>query len=833
MVMRAGGTHAEVVRFADELERHGSAPAVVDEHGRTCTYADLASRADDVAERLGATRRLVLLEAANDLDTITSLVGAYRAGHVVLLVGADPARSAEIVTTYEPDVLVGAGGLVERRPGSAHDLHPQLRLLLSTSGSTGSPKLVRLSGEALDANARAIASYLALRPDDRSITSLPLQYCYGLSVLNSHLAAGASIVCTAASVVDPCFWAAVDQQRVTNVAGVPHTFELLDRGGFAERSHPSLRFLTQAGGRMAPGDVRRWARLGQRRGFDLFVMYGQTEATARMAYLPPDLAETHPDSVGLPVPGGSFRLEPIEGTDAGEGELVYSGPNVMLGYAQAPTDLALGRTLDELHTGDLARIGDDGLVRIVGRRKDVLKIYGLRVDLGRIRTRLADAGMAVTCGGDDEGIAIAVHDHTPVESVRAAVADVVELPAGAVAVAPLPEPPRLANGKLDGAALVAIVRSHDSETRATGTSPSALLGALLGVVDPAPEQTFVSLGGDSLTYVEASIALEDRLGHLPDAWHLRTMADLDRLDRSPSGRRATARLETGVVLRALAIVLVVGSHTGTFLVGGGAHLLFAVAGFNMARFQLRSGAWGRSLARFVVPSVLWIGGVAALTDDFDLAHALLVHGWVGGPGRWAYWFVEVLAQVLVAVAVVLRVPAVRRFEQRHPIGFPALLLVPALAVRFDLIELGSHHRPFFRPHEIAWIFILGWLAATVRTTGQRAAVSAVAVASIPGFFGNPTRELVLLTGLLLLLWVPTLPMPRIVAPLVGTVASASLYVYLTHVQVHPLVSGRSPVLGLVVSLATGVAVWCAAQPLQARLERVPARLRSRFAPLAQ
>lgn len=824
MLGRDGGTQTEVVRFAGDLARHGGAPAVFDEHGRQCSYEELAARADDVAGRLGGRRRLVLVEAANDLDTVVALVGAYRAGHVVLLTGADADRNTAIVDTYDPDVVLGGGQLVERRRGTAHELHPELRLLLSTSGSTGSPKLVRLSGAAIDANARSIAQYLALRPDDRAITSLPLQYCYGLSVLHSHLAAGASVVCTSASVVDPCFWTAVDRHGVTNLAGVPHTYELLDRDGFPERSHPSLRFLTQAGGRMAPDDVRRWVQLGQRRGFDLYVMYGQTEATARMAYLPPDLAQMHPDAVGVAVPGGSFRIEPVDGAGPGDGELVYAGPNVMLGYATGPGDLALGRTVDELRTGDLARIGDDGLVRIVGRRRDVLKVFGLRIDLARVRTVLDEHAVDATCAGDDAGIVVAVHDSSPAGEVRRLLATRTGLPEAAIAVVPLAEAPRLTHGKVDGVALVEAVRAADAASRPTlegAATVSATLGSLLGT-DPRPDDTFVSLGGDSLTYVEASVHLERHLGDLPSGWHLRTMAELDALEahRVPGVRPSRfARVETGIVLRALGIVLVVAGHTGTFHVGGGAHLLFAAAGASMARFQLRSGRWRRSIARMAVPAMVWIGGVAALTEDFDLAHALLVHGWVGGRGRWAYWFVEVLAQVLVVVAVTMRIPVVRRAERRWPFAFPMALLVPALAVRFDLVDLGDHHRPFFRPHEIAWLFLLGWATASARTTWHRAAVSAVALASVPGFFGNGTREAVVLSGLLLLLWVPTLPVPRLLSPAVAAIAGASLHVYLTHVQVHPLVSGRWPAAGLVLSLAFGVGAWRLSIPLQRRLER--------------
>lgn len=825
---RGAGTGVGI-GFVDELAGCGTAVAVVDVDGTPCTYAELSHRADEAAARLGTRRRLVLVEAARDLDTIAWYLGALRGGHVVLLTAPDGDRSDGLVDVYDPDAVVGRVAertcLVERRPGSAHQLHPELALLLSTSGSTGSPKLVRLSHANLDANARAIAASLQLRADDRAVTSLPLQYCYGLSVLHSHLAVGASVACTSASVVDPCFWGAVDRHGVTNLAGVPHTFDLLERSGFPHRRHPSLRLLTQAGGRMAPDAVRRWAELGRVAGFDLVVMYGQTEATARMAYLPAALAATCPDAVGVPVPGGSFRLEAVDGAAPDEGELVYSGPNVMLGYAASPDDLGAGATLDELRTGDLARIDDDGLVRIVGRRRPFVKLFGLRIDLGRVEAVLDEHGITAEVDGDDEGITVALAAGADAPAARRLVVEHTALPFGAVAAAVVEALPRLPNGKVDRVALRAAVRAASTGAPAAAAADgvvTALLARLLGGT-PRPDDTFVSLGGDSLTYVEASIALEERLGHLPDAWHLQPVAALDRLAEAPPALSRIARVDTGVVLRAVSIVLIVASHTGTFLLGGGAHVLFAASGFNVARFQLRSGSWGRSLARVVVPSVAWIGAVAALTEDFDLAHGLLLHGWIGGRGRWAYWFVEVLVHTLVVLAVAFRVAAIRRFERHHPVALPALLLVPALAVRFDVIELGEHHRPFFQPHEIAWVFLLGWLAASARTTVQRAAVTVVAAASTVGFFGDGRREAVLLVGFALLVWVPTLPLPRFAPRLLAPLASASLYIYLTHVQVHPLVSDRWPLLGLLLSLAVGVAAWAAVQPLQRRLERGPLR----------
>ena len=812
------------VSFVAQLASHGAAVALVDHDGTEVTYGELADLVDDTASRLGSSRRLVHLVGAGDLSSVVWYLGALQAGHAVLLTGPDHADAMGAV--HRPDVVVrtvgGDATVDERVRETAHDLHPDLALLLSTSGSTGSPKVVRLSHRNIDANATSIATYLGLTVADRSITTLPMHYCYGLSVLHSHLAAGAGVVLNAASVVDPCFWKAVEHRGVTNFAGVPHTFELLDRVGIEQRHLPHLRFLTQAGGRMEPETVRRFAAIGARQGWDLYVMYGQTEATARMAYLPPERASIRPEAVGVAVPGGSLRLDPLDGCGPGEGEVVYSGPNVMMGYAEGPDDLASGAETDELRTGDIGRFGDDGLLEIVGRRGDFVKPFGLRIDLGTVDGLLAEAGIDARCAGDDHGLAIGLRGGTDPTQVVALVRDRTGLPAGAVAVAAVDDFPRLVSGKIDRRTLLTDVRAHRPDVGPATPQPvdrpeasvAQVVAGILGVESVAPTDSFVSLGGDSLSYVEASIALEERLGCLPDGWHLLPVSELDDTARRP-GR--AARVETSVVLRAISIVLIVGNHAGLFLLGGGAHVLFAAAGFNFARFQLASGTWWRSVLRLAAPAVVWIGAVAALTEDFDLAHATLVHGWLGGRGRWAYWFVEVLVQVLVVLAVVLAVPAVRRFERRKRFLFPGLLLVTSFLVRFDIVDAGDHHRPFFRPHEIAWVFLLGWMAAQADTARRRGIVSAAALAAVPGFFDDPRREAVLLVGTLLLLWVPSIPVVRPLHKLVGVVAGASLYTYLTHVQVHHTVSHRSPAAGVLLSLVVGVLVWRAAEPLVRRI----------------
>ena len=282
-------------RFADAL-----AVIAGDTH---LTHRELADRVAARAQGWGPARRLVLVEGANTLGSLVAYLAAVQHGHVALVVpGGRDAPSEAIVRAYDPDIVCRAGADDVRRAETRHDLHPDLALLLSTSGSTGSPKLVRLSRDNVASNAAAIADYLDLGAGDRAITALPLHYCYGLSVLHSHLVAGrASCSPSSASSTSASGTCSPPPGR-PSFAGVPHTFELLAASRFEERELPALRHVTQAGGRLAPESVRRWAGVGRDRGWDLVVMYGQTEATARMAWLPPALADQHPGSIGIADP---------------------------------------------------------------------------------------------------------------------------------------------------------------------------------------------------------------------------------------------------------------------------------------------------------------------------------------------------------------------------------------------------------------------------------------------------------------------------------------------------------------------------------------------------
>jgi acyl-CoA synthetase (AMP-forming)/AMP-acid ligase II len=327
------------------------------------------------------------------------------------------------------------------------DVHPDLALLLTTSGSTGNPKLVRLSRSAVLANAEQIATVLGITADDVAITTLPLFYSYGMSVLHSHLLRGATVVLERTGLMQKDFWAAVTDHGVTSMAFVPYQYEMLRRLRFDPARYPALRSLTQAGGRLRTDLVTDFAQRMATTGGKLFVMYGTTEAGPRMATLPPERLDEKLGSVGPALPGGSFSVE--------DDEVVYRGPNVMMGYADTAADLAKGDELGGvLHTGDLGRLDDDGFLFITGRAKRMGKVFGVRINLDDVEKNFPVAAVA----GEDK-LQVFAEGVTEDEArgLRTKISEWLGTHHTGVVVRSIESLPLLPNGKVDYRALEALL----------------------------------------------------------------------------------------------------------------------------------------------------------------------------------------------------------------------------------------------------------------------------------------------------------------------------------------------------------------------------------------
>jgi acyl-CoA synthetase (AMP-forming)/AMP-acid ligase II len=375
--------------------------------GTALSHEELADR---VSRRTPWARRfsggMAFLGMQPSIDCVVDLLALIDAAVTTALV--DPSLERDVVHSwveaYRPELVIGLGDLdraVDVDEAAVIDNHDAI--LLATSGSTGSPKFVRLSLDNLLSNARQIASALAIEPDHRGFAHLPLFYSYGLSILTSHLIRGASVVITGSSAIRPEFWSELQQFRATSLPGVPYHFEMYRRMKLVDRDLPHLRDVTQAGGRLNPERIREFHDGLAARGIALWVMYGQTEATARISVLPADELSGNVGSVGYALPGG--RVDIAEPDGAGSGEVIYSGPNVMLGYAESRSDVGVGDVIGGcLATGDLGRIDDQGRLWITGRTKRIAKVFGTRVNLDDVERRLAGLGHTLAAVSTESGI---------------------------------------------------------------------------------------------------------------------------------------------------------------------------------------------------------------------------------------------------------------------------------------------------------------------------------------------------------------------------------------------------------------------------------------------
>ncbi len=443
----------------------------IEENGMSLTYKELISFADEVAGKISA-RSLVFSLCQNTIGSLAGYV-AFLSGHIVpLLLSAqlDQELLDYLLETYQPNFLWVpiekkmdfSGECVYEKYGYALikyidervEMDEELALLLTTSGSTGSPKLVRQSYVNIESNAQSIAQYLELDATERPITMLPMNYTYGLSVINSHLLVGATMLMTETSYAQRGFWDFFKRENATSIVGVPYTYELLKKLRFFRMELPSLRYMTQAGGKLLPELHKEFAEYAEEQGKRFYVMYGQTEATARMSYLPYEKSLEKYGSMGIAIPGGSFQLIDVDGSVIDEsyvtGELVYEGPNVTLGYAECKDDLTKGDERNGvLVTGDMAQMDEEGYYYIVGRKKRFLKIYGNRVNLDECERMIQGhfEGVECACVGNDDNMRIYVAGSCQGEDIKSFLAEKTGLHVKAFEVRQIEEIPKNDSGK--------------------------------------------------------------------------------------------------------------------------------------------------------------------------------------------------------------------------------------------------------------------------------------------------------------------------------------------------------------------------------------------------
>lgn len=849
-----------------------AAPALIGADGvldRAGLLAAMDRFEAEVRDRLGrrCPRPLVMIEAANRAGPLAAWLAALRAGWPAIPV--PPGGGGVIAAAFGPNVVVrDVPAAADHHPAwhidiaaaAALRLHPETAVLLSTSGTTGAAKLVRLSRGSIGSNARAIAGYLGVTAADRAITALPWFYSYGMSVLHVQMLAGAPLVLTGAPVTDPAFPALARAAGVTSLALVPTQMEMLD-AGWERLRPPALRYVTQAGGRLDPRLARRFAERARDEGWALYLMYGQTEAGPRMGWLPPAEALEHAGSIGRPVAGSRFRLVAPDGREiagTGEpGELVFEGPGVMQGYATAPADLAAPAGPPVLHTGDIAERLASGHLRLVGRASRFLKLHGLRIGLDEVETQLAAEGQPVLAAGSD-AIGLVLFLKGGDDAAAAALADRAArrwgLPAALVRAAPLAEVPLLASGKIDHRALAAraeALAAAQARPPAGAEPLPALLAELLRRPDPDPARSFRDQGGDSLGHLSVELHFAGLGRPLPEDWDDLPLAGLMALERVPDpaapppGTAAPrARLPADLVVRIAALCAVIALHVTDWPAAGGAWVLTLLAGASLARFQLPSlgrGEVGRMLAAMLLPILTAYYAVILATDLLwkPLPPAMFLLAANLAPAfadPEPYWFVSAYAQLMLLAALPFLHPGLRRRIAAAPFAAGLVALAGALLLAGPLLDALPYGLRQRHPLAVLELAALGWCAATAADLRQRLAVLAAALAlwrlgwpDLP-----PAILLACAAGLGAVLLRPALPVPGAVLRLAAWTGGLALFAYIAHPAVisatvrllPPLPDLPRFAIALAGSLALGWAMKAAHDAVMRRLRWPAGRVRS-------
>lgn len=433
----------------------GDKIAVLDSNHNWLSYQDIISLSEKTRDEIG-TRNVVLTLTRNDADSVGRVMALILSGNVPLIVSAaiEPHLLSDYLNLYKPQYISSPGNISSRTQWPEYEIHPELSHLLPTSGSTGSPKLVRHKYDNIEAAALNISTFFKLDENESPLLVLPLHFTMGLSVVFSHFKVGATVLVTDLPMTDPQFWKFIKEEKPTSFTGVPFSYEVLDRLRFTRMDLPFIKVLTQGGGKMPESLNRKFVEYCIEKGKQWIATYGQSEGTARMAWLPPEYALSKLGSIGIAVPNGKLSLRDENGNEITEspasGEMCYRGKNVTMGYAASIEDLAKG---DERHgflaTGDIAYRDADGFYYVKGRMGRFLKIFGNRIGLDECEEIVKKAAQCeCACSGSDELLVVYITDPEKSVIVREALVHSTHLPSNVFEIRHVDALPKNEAGKV-------------------------------------------------------------------------------------------------------------------------------------------------------------------------------------------------------------------------------------------------------------------------------------------------------------------------------------------------------------------------------------------------
>lgn len=817
---------------------------------RAISYLELNQLVDSAVIELNratsGVKQVIGLEFDLSVEAIINYIAALKAGYPVLIV--------------EPLQLASGSPLSERwlpkysyckTPTSQNnlklftngetysDIHPDLKILLSTSGTTGDPKLVRLSTENIASNASSIAEYLDITSEDVAATTLPLFYSYGLSVLNSYLSRGACIFITDRPVSDEQFWNDAKQKEVTSLALVPHQFEILKSISFDGSILPSLKYITQAGGKLGKEDVKHFHAKGKEHGWLLYVMYGQTEASPRISYVPPEKLPDASETIGIPIPGGALKLRMEDGhlteEPGAEGELVYEGPNVMLGYATDSSHLKLGKGVEFLETGDIAKVTHDGLFKIVGRKKRFIKVLGKRVSLDQIESYLDSAGIKCLASGNDLKLVLFIlkGDENAAQNL---ITKAFNLPPHGILTSHIDSPPLLPSGKIDYRALNESAEALTAKQSNGRHSSSVLkyIKTVTGNTKLSEQNSFKGAGGDSLAYLEVQLFFQEKLGYIPANWESKPIQELQdeishAIDKKLTNTKTPlSKISVDAILRTVAISAVVIQHATTYPIYGGVWILFLLMGLSFSKYQANSIFNGKAadiLKRNLIPIVplyfAIVAGYSLLKSPPHTEYFYLIGNFIpssGAPLLEPLWFVSAYTQLIVLLAVLALLPWLKPLANQRPerLALP-LLFISILLYIIETSAMSEFKISYHYERGLVNCLLLFTIGVTLARKSKEALLYSTATlllwATLQLHELNKITNIIIIACTILMLLIREVKLPSIVSKYVLRISSLSLFIYLTHQLPANLLGYRIESLaeyqGLIAALTLGSSILLA------------------------
>lgn len=409
--------------------------ALKDNEGNTITYGELAEKMVEVGQKV-LPRSIIFILCKNTIGAIIGYLAFIENEAIPLNLSSkiDEALLHNLIDTYTPaylwvpeedaekfgyEIVFSVYGYTLVKTGNAvYPVHDELQFLMTTSGSTGSPKLVRYKKGNLEANAKNVAIAFKWSEKERPVCDLGMQYTMGLNVINTHLYVGATVLLTTYNLLSGEFWNYIKTERATNFTGVPFSYDILFRLHFERMELPDLTTLSVGGGKLTDARFVQLAEYAQRTGKRFIASFGTTETAARIACLSECLSLTKTGSIGRAIPEGELFLIDSDGnvlTDpVAEGEMCYKGPNVTMGYAVCKEDMLKDDEFKgEYHTGDLARRDEDGCYFVTGRLSRFLKLLSYRVSLDQSERLIQQAfGIECACSGTDQWMNVYITDES-------------------------------------------------------------------------------------------------------------------------------------------------------------------------------------------------------------------------------------------------------------------------------------------------------------------------------------------------------------------------------------------------------------------------------------